>query len=109
MQPTLEQLHEVERQVNELCDASGVSRTDAGNAQLHNTNTYIQVHLTHKGSFTSNVRLPSNFSWVLRFRYRHKGKVIPKPTLFQVLLDEDNGELVPSKLINGSELPWGYT
>ncbi len=98
MQPTVAQYADVEQQVHHLCANSGLTQTDCMNARLHTTNTYIQVHLTHK-----------DFSWVLRFRYQKKGQSLPKPTLFQVLLDEDGGELVPAKLVDGRELPWGYT
>lgn len=101
MHPTMEQYTDVERQVHTLCANSGLSHTDCMNARLHTTNTYIEVHLQYNND-THN-------SWVLRFRYQQKGKMLPKPTLFQVLLDEDQGKLVPVKLVDGNQLPWGYT
>jgi hypothetical protein len=95
--PTIQQFNNVERQVSDLCDASGLPHSALIHAEVVASKTTIRVNLVH-----------GTYAWVLRFRYVEQGNPLINPTLQGVWLNDDNGQLIKVKLVNGNELPWGY-
>jgi hypothetical protein len=98
MPATMEDMQHVEQMVRTLCDASGLSESVCANAEIKTTDSHINVNL-----------VSGTYAWVLRWRYAKKGERLPNPILTHIWLAEDTGTLTPVELVDGKELPWGYT